>query len=265
MQNENIRVVILCGGFGTRLREETEFRPKPLIEIGGKPILWHIMKIYAYYGFKNFILCLGYKGEMIKEYFLNYEAMNNDFTIQLGTKEKIEFHSNHAEGDWVVTLADTGLNSMTGARIKRIERYINDDTFMLTYGDGVGDINISKLYEFHLSRGKLATVTGVRPPSRFGELIVESGKLKKFSEKSQIHEGFINGGFFVFNRDVFNYLDDNEDCTLEREPLERLAEKGELEVYPHDKFWHCLDTYRDMHILEEEWNKGRPAWKVWES
>jgi len=264
MNKEKIKVVILCGGLGTRLREETEFRPKPMVEIGSHPILWHIMKIYAHYGLTDFVLCLGYKGDMIKEHFLNYEAMNNDFTIQLGAQNKIEFNSNHAEGNWRITLADTGESTMTGSRVKKIAQYIDSDVFMLTYGDGVADIDVKKLLDFHCSHGKLATVTGVRPSSRFGELIIENGKLKQFSEKPQIHEGFINGGFFVFNRKVFDYLDDEENCILEKDPLERLTREGQLEVYQHDGYWHCMDTQRDMLILTEEWAKGNPAWKVWE-
>lgn len=234
-------------------------KPKPLIEIDGRPILWYIMKIYTHYGFADFIICLGYKGHLIKDYFLNYEAMNNDFTIQLGKKCQIEFHSRHSESNWRVTLADTGENTMTGARVKKIEPYIDTDTFMLTYGDGVGNINIKKLYEFHLGGGKLATITGVRPPSRFGELIVEGGKLKQFSEKPQTHQGLINGGFFVFNKGVFDYLSEEENCTLEREPLEKLTKEDGLQVYHHQGYWHCMDTQRDMHLLEDEWNKGQPA------
>jgi len=255
--NNKPKVVILAGGRGMRLHEETEFRPKPLVEIGGRPILWHIMKLYAYYGFSEFIICLGYKGDMIKDYFLNYEEMNNDFTIQLGTKREVIFNSSHAESDWVVTLADTGEDTMTGARVRKIQRYIEGDVFMLTYGDGVGNINIKELYEFHLQHGRLATVTGVRPPSRFGELIIKNGDLKQFGEKPQIHEGIINGGFFVFNRGVFDYFSEDDNCTLEREPLERLAGKNELKVYRHDGFWHCMDTAKDHQELNKMWGEGK--------
>jgi len=195
-----MKVVILCGGLGTRLREETEFRPKPMVEIGGKPILWHIMKIYAHYGFKDFIICLGYKGEMIKEYFYNYEVLNNDFTIELGNPKNIEIHSNHGEKGWRVTLADTGDKALKGARLKRVEKYIVGDQFMVTYGDGVADIDISDLLRFHQLHGKLATLTGVRPLSRFGELTVKDKQVLQFTEKPQSSRGLINGGFFVFNR-----------------------------------------------------------------
>ncbi len=259
-----MKVVILCGGMGTRLREETEFRPKPMIEIGTKPILWHIMKIYAQYGYTDFILCLGYKGWMIKEYFLNYEAMNNDFTIQLGSSNKIHFHSNHEENNWTITLADTGLTAITGARVKRIEKYINDDEFMLTYGDGVADIDINRLVEFHHRHGKIGTITGVRPPSRFGELLVDNSRVVEFSEKPRVSHGYINGGFFVFNRSIFNYLSSDDSCTLEREPLERLSRDGELMIHPHTGFWQCLDTYRDLRLLHGLWNSGKVPWKIWE-
>lgn len=260
-----MKVVILCGGLGTRLREETEFRPKPMVEIGSKPVLWHIMKIYAYFGFKDFILCLGYKGEMIKEYFLNYEALNNDFTIQLGQPSKIHFHSNHSEQEWNVTLADTGETSMTGARIKRIEKYINnEDEFIVTYGDGVADIDINKLLEFHHSHGKIGTLIGVQPFSRFGELLMNGNVVLEFSEKPQSSERYINGGFFIFNRQFFNYLSEDDNCILEKEPLERLSKAGELMVYHHNGFWHCMDTYRDYKFLQELWEKGKAYWKVWE-
>ena len=260
--NQNMKVVILCGGLGTRLKEETDYRPKPMVEIDRKPVLWHIMKIYSAYGFKDFILCLGYKGELIKNYFYNYEILNNDFTVELGNYKHIEIHSSHGEKGWRVTLADTGKNAMTGARVKRIERYIDGDLFMLTYGDGVADIDIKKLLEFHKSHGKIGTVTGVHPSSRFGELVVESDKVKEFSEKPQIKEGFINGGFFVFNKEFFEYLKDDDDCTLEGEPLERLASDGELMIYKHKGFWQCMDTYRDMTLLNNIWKTQSP-WKVW--
>ena len=257
-----MKVIILCGGQGTRLREETEYRPKPLVEIGGKPILWHIMKMYAHYGFKDFVLCLGYKGNMIKEYFMNYEMLNNDFTIELGSK-KIQAHNSHSERGWKVTLAQTGETTMTGARIKKVEKYVDDDIFMLTYGDGVANIDISKLIEFHKSHGKIGTVTGVAPVSKFGELSIEKQKVIKFSEKPQIHEGIVNGGFFVFNKGFFNYLDTNEDCILEKDPLETLSRNGELMLYRHTGFWHCMDTYRDSLLLNEIWESNKPEWKVW--
>jgi glucose-1-phosphate cytidylyltransferase len=259
------KVIILCGGKGTRIREETEFRPKPMVEIGHKPILWHIMKIYAFYGFNDFILCVGYKGEMIKEYFLNYEIMNSNFTIELGSNRKnIQIHDSHVKDTWRVTLADTGNTAMTGARLKKIEPYIETDNFLMTYGDGVGNVDLQKLMDFHLSHGKIATITGVRPPSRFGELVTERNKVVEFSEKPQIREGYINGGFFVLKRNVFDYLSDDESSIFEREPLEKLAADGELRVFFHNDYWHCMDTLRDLDILEKEWQTKDPSWKVWE-
>ncbi len=257
------KVVILCGGGGTRLREETEFRPKPMVEIGGKPMLWHIMKIYSHYGFNDFILLTGYKGEMIKEYFLNYEAMNNDFTVKLGNGGKLDFHSHHSEKGWSVTIADTGEEAMTGARIKRAEKYLDTEEFMLTYGDGLADINLKKLLEFHRSKNKLATVTGVRPASRFGEVVCKDGKVVGFSEKPQSSEGHISGGFFVFKRKFLEYLSLKEDCVLEKEPLEKLAKEGNLSMYFHSGFWHCMDTYRDYLFLKDLWQNGKAPWKAW--
>lgn len=257
------KVVILCGGRGTRLKEETEYRPKPLVEIGGRPILWHIMKIYAHYGFKDFVLCLGYKGNMIKQYFLNYEAMNNDFTIQLGNSNNIQFHSTHRERGWNVTLVDTGEEAQTGARIERVKKYIEGDLFMLTYGDGVGSINIKELLEFHKSHAKIGTITGVHPSSRFGELRIKNHKVVKFNEKPQVSEGLINGGFFVFDKKFFKYLSDADNCTLEKEPLGRLTKDGQLMVYTHKGFWQCVDTYRELEFLNELWYSENPHWKVW--
>jgi glucose-1-phosphate cytidylyltransferase len=253
-----VQVVILCGGMGTRLREETEFRPKPLVEIGGKPILWHIMKIYSSYGFKDFVLCLGYKGHMIKEYFLNYRLMNSDFTLELGSRGDPEIHNANLLEDWSVTFADTGLEAMTGARVKRIEPYITEENFMLTYGDGVADIDLQKLWAFHQAHGRIGTVTGVRPVSRYGELAVE-----EFSEKPQSQDVFIGGGFFVFRRSLFAYLQDEDSCILEREPLERLVRDGQLMSYLHKGFWHCMDTDRDFVALNDYWMRGAP-WKVWQ-
>jgi len=259
------KVVILCGGRGTRIREETEFKPKPMIEIGHKPILWHIMKIYSSYGFTNFVLCVGYKGEMIKEYFLNYEILNSDFTIELGANSKnVHVHNSRHKEQWKVTLADTGHTAMTGARLKKIEPYIDADNFMMTYGDGIARIDLNRLLEFHLSHKKVATITGVRPSSRFGELVTAGNRVTEFSEKPQIREGYINGGFFVFNRKVFRYLSEDENCIFEREPLERLASDGELMVFSLNDYWHCVDTLRDLEVLEQEWQGGSPPWKVWE-
>jgi glucose-1-phosphate cytidylyltransferase len=259
----DIKTVILCGGMGTRLREETEYRPKPMVEIGGRPILWHIMKSYAAHGFTDFVICLGYKGEQIKEYFLNYEAMNNDFTVELGHPESIAYHDGHQEKGWKVTLVDTGIQTMTGARVKRAGRYLTGDRFMLTYGDGVSDVNLRGLLAFHDQAGTLATVTGVHPRSRFGELLVNGSRVRQFSEKPETHEGLINGGFFVFERRVLDYLSDEPGCVLEREPLERLACDGQLSVYRHRGFWQCMDTYRDYQHLNTLWESGGAEWKTW--
>ena len=257
------KVVILCGGKGTRMEHETEFRPKPLVPIGDKPILWHIMKTYAHHGYNDFVLCLGYKGAMIKRYFLDYECMTRDFTITLGSKQELAFHDTHSEEDFTVTLADTGLETNTGGRIKRIEKYIEQDTsFFASYGDGVANIDIAALLRFHQEMGRIATVTGVHPFSRFG--VVQSdgrGLVTAFKEKPQVN-GLVSGGFFVFNREVFDYLDDNS--VLEKEPLERLAAAGQLAVYRHDGFWQCMDTRTDLRILNELWASGNAPWRIWE-
>lgn len=258
-----MKVIILCGGRGTRLKEETEFKPKPLVEIGGKPILWHIMKTYAHYGFTDFIFCLGYKGNMIKEYFLNYEAMNNDFTVCLGDHDSVEFHNNHEESGWRVTLADTGEEAQTGARIKRVEKYIDGDSFMVTYGDGIANIDIKKLTDFHKKHGKIGTVTGVHPSSRFGELVSKNNQVFTFAEKPQVKEGLINGGFFVFKREFLNYLKADDDCYLEADPLIGLTTDKNLMVYFHDNFWQSVDTYRELEILNNLWKSPNPPWKLW--
>jgi len=259
-----MQTIILCGGLGTRLREETEFRPKPMVEIGGKPILWHIMKIFSHYGIKDFVLSLGYKGEMIKEYFYNYEILSNDFTIELGNKKNIEIHSNNAEKDWRITLADTGDKALKGARLKRVQQYIDDDTFVLTYGDGIADVDINALLAFHKKHGKLATVTGINPAARFGELKIKGNLVESFSEKPRDGEGLINGGFFVFNKGIFDYLSADENCDLEIGPLEKIAGEGQLMVYKHRGFWACMDTIRDMEYLNKLWVEGKAEWKVWE-
>ena len=257
-----MKVVLFCGGQGTRLREETEYRPKPLVEIGGRPILLHIMKLFAHYGLRDFILCLGYKGNMIKEYFLNYEAMNNDFTIRLGKSHQINYHNMHTEQDFSVTLANTGLDAMTGGRLKQVSQYIDDDVFMVTYGDGVADIDIAKLIEFHKSHGKIATVTTIRPYSRFGILnISDREEVLDFTEKPQI-DGWASVGFFVFNREVFNYLG-GLDCVLEQEPLEKLAQDGELMAYRHHGFFYAMDTYREYKYLNQLWDQNNAPWRVW--
>lgn len=256
----NIKVVILCGGLGTRLKEETEYRPKPMVKIGSKPILWHIMKMYSYYGFKDFILCLGYKGEMIKEYFYNYEILNNDFTVELGHKN-IEIHDMHDEKGWRITLVDTGERALKGARLKKIEKYVDSDIFMVTYGDGLANIDINDLVEFHNNHGKIATLTGVMPPSRFGTLSVNGNKVIEFNEKPQAQGGLINGGFFVFNKKVFEYLNDDDTCDLEIGVLDKLAKEGELMVYKHTGDWACMDTVRDTEYLNNIWSSGKAFWK----
>ncbi len=260
---ENVKVVILCGGKGTRLKEETEYRPKPMVTIGGKPLLWHIMKIYAHYGFNEFVLCLGYKGNMIKEYFLNYAALNNDFTIELGNHSHMQQHNSHDEKDWKVTLVDTGQEAQTGARIKRAEKYLDGDLFMVTYGDGVADINIAELLKFHQQHKKIGTITGVHPPSRFGEMALRNEQVVSFNEKPQTKEGLINGGFFVFNKVFLDSLEDNDNCYLEKEPLEGLAAAGNLMGYIHTGFWQCVDTYREMELLNAMWDSGQAPWKCW--
>jgi len=256
-----MKVVILCGGMGARMKEETEFKPKPLVKIGDKPILWHIMKIYSHYGFSDFILCLGYKGEMIKEYFLNYDCMNNDFTIDLGCKNQVKFYGNHCESDWSVTLADTGLETNTGGRIKKIQKYVDGETFLATYGDAVGDVNTKKLIEFHKSKGKTATITAVHPLSRYGVVEADDDNIVKgFKEKPRLG-GWINAGFFVFNKDIFRYL--KEDSVLETAPLETLSEKREVAVYHHGGFWQCMDTFKDSELLNRIWNSDNVPWRVW--
>ncbi|MFY9659590.1 MAG: glucose-1-phosphate cytidylyltransferase [Terriglobales bacterium] len=264
-QENFVKVVMLCGGLGTRLREETEYRPKPMVEIGGRPILWHIMKLYAHNGFTDFVFCLGYRGNMIKEYFLNYEAMNNDFSLCLGRNSKIEYKNVHREQDFQVTLVDTGPTTMTGGRVKKIEKYIgqDEDLFMLTYGDGVSDVDIRKLVEFHRSHGKLATVTTITPSSRFGVIESEStGRVTSFKEKAKI-AGRASAGFFVLNRRVFNYLGGDE-CIFEKEPLERLAAEGQLMAYQHDGFFYAMDTYREYEYLNQLWSAKQAPWKVWQ-
>lgn len=259
-----MEVIILCGGLGTRLREETEFRPKPMVNIGARPILWHIMKIYAHYGHTDFVLPLGYKGEMIRDFFVNYEWMNNDITIELGKPENICMHDNHEESEWKITMSDTGQETLKGGRIKRIEKYIKGETFMLTYGDGVANIDIPALLKFHESHGKIATVTGVNPAQRFGELKVDGDRVSSFLEKPvQTGHEMINGGFFVFDRTVFDYLTPDEDCDLEYGPLEKIAEEGQLMAYRHDGYWSCMDTLRDTVSLNKIWAQGDAQWKLW--
>jgi len=253
-----MKTVLLCGGLGTRLSEETQLKPKPMVEIGGKPILWHIMKMYEQYGFNDFFLALGYKGEVIKDYFLNYHARQSNLSIHLKSGKTNYTHP--TSEDWNVSLIDTGALTMTGGRLLRLQPFLHDSgTFMLTYGDGVSDINIEALVKFHRAHGKLATVTAVRPPVRFGELIIEDDKVSHFQEKPQAGEGWINGGFFVFESEIFDFLTDDT-TFLEREPLEQLAKKGELIAYKHPGFWQCMDTIRDRDYLQESWQTGKAAW-----
>jgi glucose-1-phosphate cytidylyltransferase len=256
-----MKVVILAGGFGTRLAEETDRIPKPMVEIGGRPILWHIMKHYAHYGFKEFFIALGYKGEVIKRYFLDYYALNGSLTINLATGE-VQEHNKECE-DWIVHLMDTGLETLTGGRIKRLEPWLRDGTFMVTYGDGVSDVDLRDLLRFHRSHGRLATVTAVRPPARFGGIIFNGDLVAKFTEKPQIGEGWINGGFMVLEPGVFAYLE-GDNTSLEADVLERLAADGQLAAYRHEGFWQCMDTLRDVRLLESLWRSGKPPWKVWD-
>ncbi|NLD47003.1 MAG: glucose-1-phosphate cytidylyltransferase [Clostridiaceae bacterium] len=258
-----MKVVIFCGGLGTRLKEETEFRPKPMVFVGDRPILWHIMKIYSNYGFNDFVLCLGYKGEVIKKYFLDYELLHNDFTLEMGNKDRLSIHKHVKDLDWKITFAETGADTLKGGRLKKIEKYIEGDSFMLTYGDGVADINIQDLLSFHQSHGRIGTVSGVRPPSLFGELLVENQEVILFSEKPQTSKGLINGGFFVFNRAIFDYLSEAEDCDFEVGPLEELARDKQLMVYEHRGNWACMDTPRDMNYLNRMWASGQAFWKTW--
>lgn len=260
-----MKVIILCGGQGTRLREETEFKPKPMVEIGGKPILWHIMKLYSHYGYREFILTLGYKGDVIRDYFLKYKFYNNDFTVKLGNESDVIFHSKNDEKDWTVTLVETGADSMTGHRTKLCEKYIHEDNFMLTYGDAVSNVNIRELVKFHSQQKTTGTVTGVFPPSRFGDLNVDGDYVVKFKEKipNIEYQSPINGGFFVFKKEFFSVLDNSSDLVLETEPMNLLVRKKQLSVYRHNGFWQCMDTYRDNQYLNDLW-KTKPEWKVWD-
>lgn len=256
-----MKAVILCGGQGTRLREETEFRPKPLVPVGERPILWHIMKVLSHAGLRDFVLCLGYRGNMIKEYFLNYEAMTNDFTICLGKQGAVRFHNAHSEQDFRVTLVDTGQATMTGGRVKRVREHVGDQACLVTYGDGVADVDTRALLEFHRAHGKLATLTAVRAPSRFGVLELDGGAVSHFAEKPQA-EGWVNAGFMVLEPSVFDYLS-GDDCILEREPLERLAAEDQLMAFRHEGFFFAMDTYREYQMLNEIWASGHAPWKVW--
>jgi len=258
-----MKAVILCGGLGTRLREETEFRPKPMVPVGDKPILWHIMKLFSHAGLNDFVLCLGYRGNTIKEYFLNYEAMNNDFTICLGRLHRIQYENAHQEQDFRVTLADTGQHTMTGGRIGRIRQYVGDSTFMVTYGDGLADIDMRSVLEYHRSHGKIATISTVKPSSRFGVVdIAETDQVQRFVEKPQ-SDTWINAGFMVFEPAIFNYIG-GDATVLEQEPLEQLAREGQLMAYRHNGFFYAMDTYREFQLLNELWQSGNAPWKLWQ-
>ncbi len=257
-----MKVVILCGGLGTRLREETEFRPKAMVPVGGRPILWHIMKYYAHFGHKEFILCLGYKGESIKDYFRNYHWNTSDVTLTLGRNPKIRYHTTHDEEDWTVTLLDTGQDTMTGGRLQRALVHIPDDTFLLTYGDGLINSDINASIAFHKRHGAIGTITAVRQGGRFGELGMDGETIQSFHEKPEKEAGFISGGFFVLNKSIGDYLSGDK-CVLEREPLSNLAAAGQLKAWKHEGFWQCMDNLREMELLNRLWTSGQPPWKVW--
>lgn len=256
----NAPLVILAGGLGTRLREETEFRPKPMVEIGGKPIIWHIMKYYSSWGINEFIICTGYKGEVIKDYFLNYRANQSDITVQLGGKSDLLIH-HAAEEDWKVTIVDTGSLTPTGGRLSKIADHIRTDNFFCTYGDGVANVDISKVYDLHFSNSSIATLTAVKPMSRFGVLDIGSdGKVIKFKEKPRM-DTWINGGYFVFSKEIFSYL--NHNSTLEQEPLSEISRMGRLSAFQHEGFWQPMDTLREAELLNATWARGEAEWKVW--
>ncbi len=260
-----MKVVILCGGRGTRLREETEYRPKPMVPIGDRPILWHIMKTYAHHGFNEFVLCLGYKGDQIKDFFRNYLWNTCDTTLRLGQEAAVQFHTRHSEESWTVTLAETGLDTMTAGRLKRIQRYIGgDETFLLTYGDGVGDVDIPQSIAFHREHGRLLTLTAVHPPGRFGEIVrTPDGAVTAFNEKPQTEVGWINGGYFVVSSKVFDYLENSDEVMFEQAPIKKIAAEDQLRAYQHAGFWQPMDTYQEFLLLNRLWNEGRAPWKVW--
>ena len=262
----DIPVVILCGGMGTRLREASEKLPKPLVDIGGKPILWHVMKTYSHYGFRRFILCLGYKSDQIRRYFLDYREHIHDFTLDLASAdEPPRWHGTAATEDWEITFVDTGLMTGTGARVRRVADHLDTDTFLLTYGDGIGNVDIGAVLAAHRAGGRLATVTGVHPASRYGEMHVDGNRVTEFNEKPTLATGWVSGGFFAFNRLVVDkYLDDDPDLMLEKKPLQSIAADGELTVHQHEGFWMGMDTFRDWKELNSLWDDGKAEWKVWE-
>ncbi len=256
-----MKVAILAGGTGTRLAEETDVKPKPMVEIGGKPILWHIMMHYSHYGYNEFVVALGYKGEYIKKYMLDYSSLQCNLTVTIRDGKVIRQGNNHP--DWTVELIDTGIDTNTGGRIKRLKPYIGNKTFMLTWGDGVSNIDLDLLLVFHRSHGRLATVTAVRPPARFGHLVFDGDHVVEFSEKPQTKEGWINGAFFVLEPQVLDYIE-GDSTQWEKEPMERLAREGQLMAYRHSSFWQCMDTLRDKRLLQELWDSGKAPWKIWE-
>ena len=258
-----MKVVILAGGLGTRISEESHLKPKPMIEIGDQPILWHIMKIYSHYGFNDFVICCGYKGHLIKEYFADYYLHRSDVTFDFSENNRMTIHENVAE-PWRVTLVDTGLHTQTGGRLKRVERYLGGEPFLLTYGDGVSDVDLNALLEQHRESEKTVTMTGIQPGGRYGVLDLEGETVTGFREKAKEDGGWINGGFMVMEPEVFRYLSTEEGCILERAPLETLAREGKLGVYKHTGFWQCMDTQRDKGRLEQLWESGAPPWKVWD-
>lgn len=257
---DDLPVVILCGGMGTRLREATESLPKPLVDIGSRPILWHIMKIYSAHGPSRFLLCLGYKSEAIKSYFLRYREHMADFTIRLNDEHQPRYHNGAGDEHWEVTCAETGLYSGTGARLRKIATYLDTDTFLFTYGDGVGNVDISRLVEFHREQGRVATVTAVHPPARYGEMSIEDATVTEFNEKPSSTSGYVSGGFFVFQRQILDYLSDEPGLMLEQEPLQKVARDGQLSVYRHDGYWMGMDTYRDYQELNRLWDSGSAPW-----
>jgi len=260
----SIPVVILAGGLGTRLREETERVPKPMVRIGGQPMLWHIMKLYGHYGFRRFVLCLGYKSEIIKQFFLTYREQLADFTISLAGDHTPVFRDGAGNEDWEVTCAETGLLTGTGGRLSRVRDYVDTETFMFTYGDGIGEMDLRALLDQHRDAGTIGTITGVHPTSRYGEMRVQGTTVTEFNEKPTQPEGFVSGGFFVFNRGIFDYLTDDENLFFEAEPLRKLARDGELSVYEHRGFWLGMDTYRDLTLLNDLWHRGQAPWKLWQ-
>lgn len=260
---EKPEVVILCGGKGTRLSEETVLKPKPMVEIGGRPILWHIMKIYSHYGYNRFILALGYLGEHVKKYFYDYRLLASDFTLKMEPGRPPQIHNSHEHINWEITFVDTGPDTLKGGRIKRVEKYISSDNFLLTYSDGVANVDINKLYDFHLSHSNIGTVTAVKPPSRFGELLISGDKVTKFEEKPQLGTGEINGGFFVFRKKFLDYLTPDADCDFEFGALDKLAQDGELRVHHHKGFWQCMDNVRDRDYLNKLWANNEAEWKLW--